>query len=66
VTLSNASAPFGQSNYVAMSRRIHAAVPENDWLPVSLQENRQTKRVSVQVLCRTKDVPRVTKALEGY
>jgi hypothetical protein len=71
VTLINASARFGTNSNAAppmaeVSRRLHAAVIDNDWLPFSLQMDFQSNRVSVEIICRRKDVPLLTRALESY
>ena len=70
ITLTNGSARFGTTNLsplmAEISRRMHAAVPDNDLLPFSLQRDFPSNMVSVKVTCRTKDVPLLWKALEGY
>jgi hypothetical protein len=70
VTLTNASARFGTTNLspvlAQISRRMHAAVPGNDFLPFSLQRDFQSNVVSVKVTCRTKDVPLLQKTFKEY
>jgi hypothetical protein len=70
VTLTNASARFGTTNLspvmAQISHRMHAAVPDSDFLPFTLQRDFQSNLVSVNVTCRTKDVPLLQKAFEDY
>jgi hypothetical protein len=47
-----------------VSRCVHNAVPDNRYLPCSL--NSESHRVWVEVSCRTQDVARIEKALSSY
>ncbi len=70
VTLSNASAQFCtvETNppHAELRQVLHAAIGDAPWLPFIVRRDFQSNRVSLEVTCRTRDVPLIVKALERY
>jgi hypothetical protein len=70
ITLTNASAAFTNAaktpGLAEIRQRFCEAVPDNVWWPFALCRDNQSNLVTVEITCRSNDVPACMRALERY
>ena len=55
-----------KGNLDRISRRLHGAVPNSDFLPFTLERDFQNTQATVKITCPARDVSALRKALENY